>query len=48
MKLARNILVLLTMAAFVSACGVRGAPELPKGVKKNHEPNEKTVLDELI
>lgn len=48
MILARNILFLLALAAFVSACGVRGAPELPDGVKKNHKPDEKTVLDKLI
>ena len=47
----RTIFIAFTMAGFLSACGVNGRPELPKGVKKQDTPqvkDDKSVLDGLI
>ena len=47
----RTIFILITMAGFLSACGVNGRPQLPPGVKKQDTPqvkDEKSVLDGLI
>jgi len=48
MNIWRNILIVVCLAGLVAACGVNGAPELPPGIKKNQNTDEKSVLDELI
>ncbi len=48
MKIWRNIIVVLSLSGFLAACGVNGRPELPPGVDKQQNKDEKSVLDELI
>jgi len=48
MNLWRNIIVVLTLSSFLAACGVNGRPELPPGVDKQQNKDEKSVLDGLI
>lgn len=48
MTLWRNILLALSLSAFLAACGVNGKPELPPGVDKNHTNDDPSVLDPLI
>ena len=44
----RNIFVIVTLSGFLAACGINGRPELPPGVDKHQNKDEKSVLDELI